>query len=264
MIPSAALKSDQFQTAAIVIAAMLAGGAATYFALRPGAGSGFSAVDSAQQKRDAVSKIQPPSAGGKFLAGSPVLSDASLNEAIQAAKAARAAGILKPVATTPEQFARGLGAINYRLHVFAERFPEPPAEGSDGRAGYWKELDQLTRDLANLLSDEAALAEVGDETPAKLAHHQAWLAAGSLDLDEATTVKVEEILAKGYASISPAADADPLTPAQEAELEAKLDEMTREAARQITALLNAAQKQRFDALGAEQVLFGLVNEGEQR
>jgi hypothetical protein len=259
------MKSDQIQTAVIVVAAMLLGSGLTYYLLRSPVSITLPSltIPEPQARSEPFTSIRPPGATPKALAGKPALDDEALEAALAAAKAARTAGKLKPLATTPETLFRGFGAFNYRLFTLSQRHPEPPAEGSPEYAAYKTELDQLTADYANLVSDEALLNRVQDDTPAQRAHLQSHLAAGALDLDDPTTAKVETLLLAAFTAVEPApGEARELTPEQQAELERKATAAEEELTRQITTLLTPEQRTRLEALGIDIVLEGLPDDDE--
>lgn len=253
------MKSEQLQTAGIVIAAMVIGGVLTFFALRqspPAPGP----TPAPQAPTEAVSRITPPPGKleSQLLQQNDVLDDGMFEAALSRARAARANGTLKPLATTPEQFARVLGALNFRIHDYSVRYATPPPDGSPQEATAQKEMDQLLDELANLLSDDALLAKLDESTPAELARSQANLAAGALGLDDATMAKVQDIITKTYAeALPPELVGKQLTPEQDAAFDKKLEELNEKMVGQILDLLTPDQRARFDALGADQVLFGL-------
>lgn len=252
------MKSEQIQTAALVAVAMLLGGGATYFFL-----------GKSERQVTTLAAVAPPQvqpAPAPVPEKSPVAQfsmqfDSELDVAVAAAKAARAAGTFKALATTSDEFARALGRVNFRLHDFGARYEEPPAPEDTAFAKYSAELKQLTTDLANLLSDESLMSEVEDGKPQALAHHQALMAGGALELDEAVTAKIEAIIAAANAKALPEGLGDrEMTPEEEAEFDKKFDALTADIEAQIRPLLTPAQIKRLDELGAEQVLFGLSGE----
>ena len=181
--------------------------------------------------------------------------DFDLTAATAAAKAARAAGTLKPLASTPDEFARALGGVNFRMVDFALRFEEPPVANTAAFAAYNDELKQLTDDLANLLSDDSFIET--EDTQKSLAHHQALMASGALGLDEAATTKLEALIAAAYEKTFPTLGDRALTEAEKADFDKAFDAMTADLEQQIRPLLSPTQTSRLDVLGLEQVLFGL-------
>jgi hypothetical protein len=252
------MKSEQIQTAAIVVAAMVLGGVLTFFLLRQNQPA--PPVTVPKPPAEAVSRITPPPGKleAQVLRQNEALDDGMFDAAMARARAARQAGTLKPLATTPEEFARVLGALNFRIHDYTVRYATPPPDGSPQEAAAQKEMDQLLAELANLLSDDALLAKLDESTPAELARSQACLAAGALDLDAATTAKVQDIITKTYAeALPPDLAGKTLTPEQDAAFDQKLEALNEKMVSQILELLTPDQRARFDALGADQVLFGL-------
>jgi hypothetical protein len=186
------------------------------------------------------------------------LDDAMFETAVSRAREARKAGTLQPLATTPEEFAAALGRLNFRIHEYSERYSTPPPDGSPQAAAAQRELEQLMEELANLFSDDALLAKLDESSPGELARSQSHLAAGALGLDAATTGKVGEIITKTYAeALPPELAGKQLTPEQEAEFDRKLESLNEKMIGQILELLTPEQRARFEALGADQVLFGL-------
>jgi hypothetical protein len=184
--------------------------------------------------------------------------DEALEAAVADAKAKRAAGNFKALASTPDEFARELGKLNFRLVDFTARFEEIPAPEDTGYTAYKDELDKLTTDLANLFSDDSLAEKSDEENTAQLAHHQALLAAGGLALSDDTTAKVEELLKTAYAKILPPDQQQrALTPEEEAEFGKKFDAMTGELEQQLRPLLSPEQIKRLELLGIDQVFFGL-------
>ncbi len=257
------MKSDQLQTAGIVAAAMVLGGVMTYFVFRSQAPAPI--PSEGKPRAEAVSTITPPPGKleSQLRKQNETLDDAQYEAAVSRARAARAAGTLKPLATTPEEFARVLGSLNYRIYEYSERYATPPADGSPQAAVAQKEMDQLIDELANLLSDDALLAKLDESTPAQLARAQSFLAAGALGLDAATTTKVEEVIAKTYAeALPPELVGKQLTPEQDAEFDKKLEALQEKMVTEILTFLTPEQRTRFDALGADQVLFGLSGDDD--
>lgn len=241
------------QTAIVIIVAMLIGAAITYWAVRqlPPAGGPPPKAGSSNLSTAAL----PAVAGSDAVDSRPVPKGAALDEqaldaAINEAKAARARGELKPAATTPEGYARELGLFNYRLVELTTAFPDRPEDGTRDAKVYAARIDQLTRQYANLSLDEELLTGTRDDTPEQLAHLQAHLAAGSLELDEAGTAKLEEILRETYAKTFPLDDKDPGAAA-------KFESATKEITESIMQFLTPEQKKRFGLMGADKVLFGL-------
>lgn len=251
------MKSAHLQTAALVAVAMIFGGGATYFF-----------VGKSKKQVTTLASIAAPPSVPLTPAPEPEQSpiaqfstqfDGELDAAIAAARAARAAGTYKPLAKTPDEFAHALGKINFRLHEFSARYDEPPGTEDTAFTKYSAELKQLTDDLANLLSDDSLMTQIEDSDPQSLAHHQALLASGALDLDAATTAKIEAIIASANAKALPEGLGDrEMTPEEEAEFDKRFDAMTADIEAQIRPLLSAGQLKRLDELGAEQVLFGLA------
>jgi hypothetical protein len=154
------MKSEQLQTAALVAVAMLLGAGAMYF------------FGKSEKQSIPVAAIAAPAVIAPAPEKSPVAQfsmqfDSELDAAVSAAKAERAAGTLKALATTPDEFARALGKINFRLHDFTARYEQPPATDDTAFTEYSTELKQLTADLANLLSDESLMAQVEDGDPGR-------------------------------------------------------------------------------------------------
>ncbi len=242
------MNRDRLQIAALIAAAMIIGGGATFFML----GSKSSVVTTSVQTSQ-----QPTSTIAQFTTSH----DEELEAALADARAKRAAGTLKPLATTPDEFARALGELNFRLHDFSTRHSEPPAADDAAFPAYSDELKLLTATLANLLSDEALMEKITDENPKLLAHHQARLVAGALALDELTTAKVESIILTSYEKSLPAeSEGRELTDAEAAELEKKFIALTDEIEQAIRPLLTPEQIARLDSMGRDQVLFGLEQE----
>lgn len=245
------MNKDRLQTAALIAAAMIIGGAATYFML--GKRETVVAVPAAPAKVNQ----QPTSTIAQFTTSH----DEELDAALADARAQRAAGTLKPLATTPDEFARALGGLNFRLHDFTTRYDEPPAADDAEFPAYSEELKSLTVTLANLLSDEALMDKITDDNPKLLARHQSRLVAGALALDEATADKVEAIILASYEKSLPADAPDrELTDAEAAELEKKFTALTDEIEQAIRPLLTPEQIARLDSMGRDQVLFGLEQE----
>lgn len=237
---------------------MMLGSGLTYFLLRDRTKAPVPAESALPS--EAVTSISPPP--GKLETQlrreNAVLDDAQFEAAVSRARAARKAGTLQPLATTPDEFARALGSLNYRIYQYAVRYATPPPDGSPQEAEAQREMQQLLEALANLFSDDAVLAKLDESSAVDLARAQSFLAAGALELDSATTMKVAEILAKSYAEALPQdLVGKELTPEQEAELDRKLAAGNEKVVAEITALLTPEQKTRFDSLGADQVLFGL-------
>jgi hypothetical protein len=257
------MKSEQLQMAAVVIAAMLVGSALTWFLVheKPAA----PVIPPATPRGEAVTSITPPP--GKLetqlLRQNEAIDDARFEAALSRARAARKAGTLKPLATTPEEFAHVLGALNFRIHDYALRYAIPPADGSPQAVTAEREEGQLLDELANLLSDDALQEKLDESSPAELARFQSHLAAGTLALDEPTRAKVADILTKTYAEIVPPDLAGKtLTAEQEAEFDKKLEAVNDKMIAQILELLTPDQRTRFESLGADQVLFGLRPDDE--
>ncbi len=253
------MKSEQLQTAGLVAAAMVLGAVLTFFLVRqrpPEPGP----AETKRSSGEAVSTITPPP--GKLetqmLKQNEALDDGMFEAALSRARGARANGTLKPLATTPDEFARALGSLNFRIHDYSVRYATPPPDGSPQEAAAQREMDQLLDELANLLSDDALLAKLDESTPAELARSQSCLAAGALGLDAPTTAKVADIITKTYAeALPPEMVGKQLTPEQDAEFDKKLEALNEKMVAQILELLTPDQRARFDALGADQVLFGL-------
>ncbi len=255
------MKSEQLQTAGIVIAAMLLGSGLTYFMVRDRAVP--PAPRAADVPREATTSITPPPGRieSQLRLQNEAIDDAMFDAAVSRARDARKAGTLKPLATTTDEFATALGALNYRIHDYSVRYTPAPVDGSPQAAAAEREMQKLVEDLANLFSDDTLLAKVDDSNPADLARAQSHLAEGALGLDAATTAKVGAIIAKCYAEALPAELAGKqLTPEQEAEFDRKLEATNEQMIAQILELLTPEQKIRFEALGADQVLFGLRGE----
>jgi hypothetical protein len=257
------MKSEQFQTAALVLVAMLLGSGLTWFLLRDKTPA--PAAPGAQFPREATTSINP--APGRLESQvrrqSETLDDAQFEAAVSRARADRKAGKLQPLAKTPEEFAAALGALNYRIHEYAVRYATPPPDGSPQAAAAEREMQQLVEQLANLFSDDDLLAKLDESTPADLARAQSHLAAGALGLDAAATAKVADIITKTYAeALPPELAGKPLTPEQEAEFDRRLESLNEKMVAQILELLTPDQRTRFEALGADQVLFGLRVEEE--
>jgi hypothetical protein len=238
------MKSERIQTAAITIAAMLLGSGLTWYLVRQQPAPPANLLPAEMQRPEPTTKVK-----------SGPLDDDALDKAIAAAKAARKAGTLKPLAGTPEEFARVLGKWNFAIHDFATRFPIAPDESAPEYAAYRKELDALTDDLANLLSDEDLTTRLDVETPVQRARYQANLAAGSLDLDAATTAKLDAILTGAYAELTP-------PPADAAALDSKLAAMNAKIIGELEALLTPGQRERLDAMGVDRVLLGHSEPGD--
>jgi hypothetical protein len=234
-------------TAFLVIGAMLASAGITYWALRhvpPPAPLEttipLSSIDSAAQvKRDDEPMLPVP----------PTLDATQLDAAIAAAKVRRARGELQAAATTPEGFARELGAFNFRLVQFSTKFPTPPTEPQDAIT-YRESLAKLTSDYAILTLDEGLLATAEDGTPEQFARLQAHLAGGCLGLDVPTIAKLKEILHAAYADLFPLDDTAP-------DADAKLEAVTNQIAAALSKMLSPEQQTRLDLMGADRVLFGL-------
>ena len=247
------MNSAPLQTAALIAVSMLLGAGAFYY---------FGKTEQQPVAKNTAADAPPPVPEKTPVAQFSIQFDAELESAVAAAKAARAAGTHKALATTPDEFARALGRLNFRLHDFTARYEELPGIEDTVFTRYSDEMKQLTGDLANLLSDDALMAELEDGDPKALAHHQALMAAGALELDDAVTVKIEAIIAAANAKALPEGIGDrELTPAEEAEFDKKFDTLTAEIEAQIRPLLTAGQLKRLDALGPDQVLFGLSAEG---
>ncbi len=257
------MKSDQIQTAAIVVAAMLLGSGLTYFLLRE---SPKAAVPVATTPRpEAVTSITPPPGRleSQLRKQNEALDDSMFEAAVSQARAARKAGTLKPLASTPEEFARALGELNFKIHDYAVRYATPPLDASPQEAAAQREMEQLIEHLANLFSDDALIAKLDESSPADLARSQSHMAAGALNLDAATTAKVAEILVKAYTeALPPELAGKQLTPEQEKDFDAKMEAANDAVVAQILELLTPDQRSRFQALGADQVLFGLRNSEE--
>ncbi len=242
------MKTEKFQTAVVVIAAMLIGSGMTYYLVNKTAqpvAANPPAVESPPKEQSAVRRFADEN-------------DSALDAAIDAAKAQRAAGTFKAIASTPDEFARALGGINFRLSDFSARFEETPASDAPDYAAYVAELNQLTLDLANLLSDEALMDTLDDTTPKALAHHQSLLTAGALALDDALASKIEVIItAAAEKALPPDIGDRPMTAAEEADFDKKFEAMTGEIREKLIPLLTVEQAKRLDAMGLEQVLFGL-------
>lgn len=176
--------------------------------------------------------------------------EAALDAAIAEAKAARARGELRPAASTPEGYARELGSFNWHLVELINQYPQRPEDGSAEAKTYDERIGDLTRRFANLSLDETLLAGTRDDTPEQLAHLQAHLAGGSLQLNDAGVAKLEEVLRQSYAKIFPLDGNDPAS-------EAKLEAATKGITTTISKFLTPEQQKRFDLMGADQVLFGL-------
>ena len=181
--------------------------------------------------------------------------DVDLAAAIAAAKSARAAGALKPLATTPDEFARALGGINFRMTDFTARFDEPPAAAAPEFAAYSSELQQLTADLSNLLCDDSLFENADTETTKSLAHYEALMASGALDLDAVTTARVEALISIAYEKSLPTKA--PTNEAELAEFDKAFDAITADLEPKIRALLTPEQLKRLEAIGLDQALFGL-------
>ncbi len=241
------------QTAIVVIIAMLVGAAITYWAVRQLPPAGRPAPSTTPPPGGMTTQLPPPVAGDSTTppaVEAAELDEAALDAAIAEAKAARARGELKPAATTPEGYARELGSFNWRLVELVSEFPERPEEGTTEAKTYDERIDKLTRQFANLSLDEGLLAGTRDDTPEQLAHLQAHLAGGSLELDEAGVARVEEALKQAYLKVFPLDQND-------AASEAKLDAATKEVTRAISQFLTAEQQKRFDLMGVDKVFFGL-------
>jgi hypothetical protein len=252
------MKSEQVQTAVIVVAAMLLGSGLTYFLVRDKTPAPVR--PGAEFPREATTSITPPPGRleTQVRRQNEALDDAQFEAAVSRARADRKAGKLKPLATTPDEFAAALGALNFRIHEYSVRYATPPADGSPQAAAADREMQQLIEELANLFSDDDLLAKLNESTPADLARAQSHLAAGALGLDTAATAKVAEIINKTYAeALPPELAGRQLTAEQEAEFDRKLEALNEKMAAQILELLTPAQRARFEALGADQVLFGL-------
>lgn len=199
----------------------------------------------------ATTPDQKPETAGIALE-QPAFDEQALEAAITAAKEARARGELQPVAKTPEEYARALGAFNYRLAELARDFPNGRPDGTPEAKAYDGRTEQLTKEYANLSLDESLLEEAKDDTAAELAHFQAHLAGGSLDLDAAGIAKLGSMLRQAYEPLLPLDPEDP-------ESEAKLDRMTAQVSADFTPTLTEEQKKRLDVIGLEQALFGLID-----
>ena len=252
------MKTEQLQTSALVAVAMLIGGGFTFYVTSRNQSTPSSAVSQPAAAREEATRTKPdPSAVTQF----SIQHDTELDAAMAIAKSQRADGTLKPLATTPDEFARALGAINYRLYDFSVRFEDAPDEAAPGYAAYLAELRKLTDDLANLLSDEALVDSLEDTDPKMLAHHQSLLASGALDLDAATTGKMEALINAAFEKALPAGIGDrAMTEAEESDFGKKFEAMTDELDQQIRPLLTPEQIARLEALGPDQVLFGLSGE----
>jgi hypothetical protein len=257
------MSTGYIQTSAVVAAAMIVGGAATYFFVGKSSVTVTTLTTSAAvPPPPLIAEIAPAKVPEKTpVEQFTVKFDTELDAAIAAAKAERVSGNLKPLAKNTDEFARALGAINFRLHDFGERFEEPPASDDTEFSAYSRELKQLTIDLANLLSDEALMDQIEDGDIKALAHHQALMAAGALALDDATAAKVESIIAGAYEKALPADLGDrEMTAEEEAAFDEKFDSLTATIEAEIRPLLSPEQTKRLEALGPEQVLFGLSGE----
>jgi hypothetical protein len=244
--------SDKSQIAIIAIGAMLLGSGLTWYLLREQpAPPQVPAAAIPQRSREALSRIKPSPLDPQIAGQVEPLDDAEFEKAIAAAKAARKAGTLQPLASTPEEFARVLGKWNFAIHDFVQRFPKAPDASAPEFAAYRRELDTLTASLANLLSDEELTTRLDVETPPQRARYQANLAAGSLDLDAATTAKLEASLAHAYEEMMP-------LPTDDAALETKVEAMNAKILGELDALLTPAQRERLNVLGVERVLLGLA------
>lgn len=252
------MKSDQIQTAAIVLAAMLLGSGLTYFLLRDGPKA--APVVQTAPRPDATTSITPPPGRleSQVRNQNEALDDSMFDAAVSQARAARKAGTLKPLATTPDEFARALGGLNYRIHDYAVRYATPPLDGSPQAATAQREMEELIEGLANLFSDDELIARLDESSPADLARSQSHMAAGALNLDAATTARVAAILTKSYTdALPPELAGKQLTPEQEKEFDAKIDAMNDTVVAQLMELFTPEQRARFEAMGADQVLFGL-------
>ena len=241
------------QTALVIIVAMLVGAAITYWAVRqlPPAGGPPPKAGSSTQSTSALPAVAgSPVVDARPLPEGAALDEQALDAAISEAKAARARGELKPAATTAEGYARELGLFNYRLVELTTAFPDRPEDGTPEAKVYDERIDQLTRQYANLSLDEGLLAGTRDDTSEQLAHLQAHLAAGSLELDDAGVAKLEEILRQAYTKIFPLDAKDPAA-------EEKLESATKEITATVVQFLTPEQQKRFELMGADQVLFGL-------
>jgi hypothetical protein len=246
------MNSEKLQTAALVAAAMIIGGGAAFFMMEK---RGTTIVTPAPAKVSA--EQSKPSAIARFTSSH----DDELEAALAEARSQRAAGTLKALATTADEFARTLGEINFRLHDFSIRYAEVPDANDPAFTAYSNELKSLTSDLANLLSDDSLMEKMDADDPKSLAHHQSLLAAGALSLDSATAASIEAIIFAAYEkSLPPAAVGRELTEAEAAEFDAKFDALTNEIENSIRPLLNAEQLARLDSMGPDQVLFGLEQE----
>jgi hypothetical protein len=237
-------------TALLIVGAMLAGAGITYWTVRqlppmPAPQSRSAPPLAAPAPNQLAATVE----SARIVPEPPAVDEAALDAAIAAAKEARARGELKPVATTPEEFARQLGLFNFHLIEFVKRFPEPPAE-TDRETIYRETLDRLTREYANLTLDEKLLDGAENGTPARLAHLQAHLAGGSLELDADQITRLKEILRVAYEKIFPVDDAAP-------DSEAKLDAATKEITTALNEFLTPEQRARLELMGADFVLFGL-------
>lgn len=241
------MNSDRIQTAFIVITAMLVGGIATFFFTKTN--SPPTAATTVPAENQPAEKSSPMQFADHY--------NVDLEAAIAAAKAARTTGTLKPLATTPDEFARQLGVINFRMADFSTRFENPPEANAPEFATYNSELQQLTQDLSNLLSDESLFDKADIETPKSLAHYEALMAGGALDLDAETTAKIETLIATAYEKSLPTPAASTLSESEMAAFDKAFDAITAELEPKIRELLKPEQIKRLDAIGLDQALFGL-------
>jgi hypothetical protein len=238
--------------ALLIIGAMLIGAGVTYWTVRQ---LPHLPVPQAQVAPPLIAppsktRAPEPKAEEPRMPQASALDEKALESAVAAAKAARARGELKPIATTPEEFARELGRFNYRLIEFITAFPEQPADGTPEAATYRERIDQLTAHYANLTVDEELLADAKEETPEQLARVQAHLAGGSLELDAAGVAKLEALLRGVYQKLFPLDESLP-------DAEAKLDAATEEITTALAGFLTPEQRARLELMGTDQVLFGL-------
>jgi hypothetical protein len=234
------------QTALAILVAMLVGAAISYWVVRPKS-EPLPNVPSLPTAKAMAAESKPEPAPPREKA---LLDEATLDAAVADAKRARKLGQLKPLANTPEEFARALGAFNYRLFEFASRYAAKPADGTPEKEMYAWELKQLTEHYANLVSDETLLGSINDDAPDELAHIQAHLASGALNLDLLATGKLESILKEVYGKLPPVENANQ-------DLEARLNTTTKEVTERLAPILTPEQKKRLDEMGIDQVLFGL-------
>lgn len=244
------MNSDHWKTVIVAFVAMLVGGIVMFFF--------------GKTSKETIHAISPPAAvqPAEKTAQQQFAEqfDIDLELAIAAAKTARAAGTLKPMATTPDEFARALGGINFRMADFTARFNEPPAAAAPEFAAYNTELQQLTADLSNLLCDDSLFEKAETETTKSLAHYEALMAGGALDLDAATTAKVEALIATAYEKNLPTKA--PANEAELAEFDKAFDAIMAELEPKIRELLTPEQLKRLEAIGLDQALFGLGDREE--